>query len=90
MSVTSVRLQPEIEAGLEAMAEQTQRSKGWLINQALKEFIARQEVEQTRWRQTLQAIESVAKRQMVAGQDVHAWMESWGTEDELVPPRAGQ
>lgn len=90
MSVTSVRLQPEIEAGLEAMAEQTQRSKGWLINQALKEFIARQEVEQTRWRQTLQAIESVAKGQMVAGQTVHAWMESWGTEDELVPPRAGQ
>lgn len=90
MSVTSVRLQPEIEAGLEAMAEQTQRSKGWLINQALKEFIARQEVEQTRWRQTLQAIESVAKGQAVAGQTVHAWMESWGTEDELVPPRAGQ
>lgn len=90
MPVTSVRLQPEIEAGLEAMAEQTQRSKGWLINQALKEFIARQEVEQTRWRQTLQAIESVAKGQAVAGQTVHAWMESWGTEDELVPPRAGQ
>jgi predicted transcriptional regulator len=43
MSVTTVRLQPEVESGLEAMADKLSRSKSWLINQALREYLERQE-----------------------------------------------
>ena len=45
MSVTTVRLQPEVESGLEAMAGKLHRSKNWLVNQAIREFVARQEQE---------------------------------------------
>lgn len=86
MSVTTVRLQPEIEQGLQAMASSTQRSKSWLINQAIKEFIERQSLEQNRWQQTLQAMESVAQGRVVSGKDVHSWLQSWGTDKELSPP----
>ena len=55
MSVTSIRLQPEVESGLEAMSGKLHRSKNWLINQAIREFVARQELEQTRWTETLAA-----------------------------------
>ena len=90
MSVTTVRLQPEVETGLDAMAEKLHRSKSWLINQALKEFIGRQELEQTRWKETLQAMESVAQGKVVSGEAVHTWLQSWGGPDELQPPKAGQ
>lgn len=88
MSVTTVRLQSDVESGLEAMADKLHRSKNWLINQAIREFVARQELDQSRWAETLQAMESVTQGKVVSGQAVHAWLESWGTSDELPPPQA--
>lgn len=86
MSVTTVRLQPEIEQGLEAIAGKTQRTKSWVINQALKEYIQRQDQEQARWRETLNAMESVAQGKVVSGEAVHTWLRSWGSSQELPPP----
>jgi predicted transcriptional regulator len=90
MSVTTVRLQPEVEIGLELMAGKLHRSKNWLVNQAIREFVARQEVEQLRWSETLLAMESVAQGKVASGQAVHAWLESWGSSEELPPPKAGK
>ena len=90
MSVTSIRLQPEVESGLEAMSDKLHRSKNWLINQAIREFVDRQETEQTRWNESLAAMESVANGKVVSGQAVHAWLESWGTPNEQSPPRVGK
>ncbi len=87
MSVTTVRLQPEVENGLEAMADKLQRSKNWLVNEAIREYVARQELEQSRWQETLAAMESVVQGKVVAGQDVHAWLESWGSAKELPAPK---
>lgn len=90
MSVTTVRLGQDIEETLDALAGKLQRTKSWLINQALREFIDRQELEQLRWQETLAAMESVAKGQVVTGEAVHAWLRSWGATKELAPPRVGQ
>jgi predicted transcriptional regulator len=90
MSVTTVRLQPELEQSLLAMSNSMNRSKSFLINQALKEFVDRQSLEQERWQQTLAAMESVAKGQVVAAEDVHAWLESWGSDKELPAPEVGK
>ena len=90
MSVTTVRLQPEVESGLEAMADKLHRTKSWLINQALREFLERQEQEQVRWQETLKAMDSVAQGRVVSGEAVHAWLSSWGSANELPPPKAGQ
>ncbi len=90
MSITTVRLRPEIEASLAVMANRQHRTKSWLINQALKEFIQRQELEEIRWQETLQAMESVARGEAVWGEAVHAWLSSWGTPNEVPPPKPGQ
>jgi predicted transcriptional regulator len=90
MSVTTVRLQPEIEENLNLMAGKLQRSKSWLINQALSEYIERQSLEQSRWQETLNAMESVAQGKVVSAAVTHAWLQSWGSTDELQPPKADQ
>ncbi len=90
MSVTTVRLQPEVEASLESMAGKLHRTRSWLINQALREYIQRQEQEHIRWQETLKAMESVAQGKVVSSEAVHTWLRSWGSPDELPPPKTGR
>jgi len=90
MSVTTVRLQPNIEENLNTVASKLQRSKSWIINQALGEFLERQNQEQSRWQETLQAMESVAQGRVVSGEAVHAWLENWGSANEVMPPKVGE
>ena len=87
MSVTSVRLQPKIEQSLDAIAAKLHRSKSWLINQALEEFIQKQEIEQQRWQETLQALDAVGEGRVISGKNVHSWLKSWGSNNELPIPK---
>ncbi len=86
MGVTSVRLQPEIENPLEKLATKLDRSKNYLINQAIKEFIARRALDEARWDETLEALDSVKSNKLLEEQSVNEWLESWGSDNELSPP----
>ena len=87
MRVTTVRLQADTEQHLEALAHKLQRSKGWVINQALNEYIEKQQQEQDRWKQTLEAMESATQGKVVASDEVHEWLNGWGTEKEQDAPK---
>ena len=87
MGVTSIRLQPEIEDPLEKLATRLDRSKNYLINQAIKEFLARKSLDESRWRDTLVALDSVKSNNLIEEKSVGEWLESWGTENELKPPK---
>ncbi|MDN7125609.1 CopG family ribbon-helix-helix protein [Pseudidiomarina terrestris] len=82
MGVTTVRLQDDIEQEVQAIADKLHRSKGWVIKQALSEFIEKRKLEQQRWNETLQAMEFAAQGNVVPGDTVHDWLASWGTEGE--------
>ncbi|MGB5761631.1 MAG: ribbon-helix-helix protein, CopG family [Sedimenticolaceae bacterium] len=86
MGVTSIRLQPDIETPLEELAAKLDRSKNYIINQAIKEFIERQSVEDSRWSDTLEALSSIKNGSSIPEADVNAWLESWGSDEELSPP----
>ena len=90
MSVTTVRLQAEVERELEAIASRLHRSKGWVINRALSEYIDKQQREQDRWQQTLDAMESAAQGRVVDAIEVHNWLRSWGKEEESGSPGSGK
>ena len=86
MGVTSVRLSTDVEAPLEQLAHKLDRSKNYLINQAIKEFVARQSMEDARWADTVTALESVKAGKLIDEKDVTQWLESWGSGDEKSPP----
>ena len=65
MSVTSVRLNSDIETPLENLAKRLDRSKNYLINQAIKEFVARQAMEDSRWEDTLKALDSIKEGKVI-------------------------
>lgn len=88
MSVTSVRLQPDVERELEKAADRQRRSKSWLINQALREYMQRQMDEEERWRQTVVALDDVASGRVLPAETVHAWLKGWGTPAGTRMPKA--
>lgn len=87
MSITSIRLADDIDKPLESLASKLDKSKGYLINQAVKEFLARQSLEESRWLDTLEALESIKSDKSIAEVDVNAWLNSWGTGERKEPPR---
>ncbi len=87
MSVTSVRIKSEIEKPLELLATKLDRSKNYLINQAITEFLKRQETQDIEWIETLEALESVRSGKGVDEKLVNSWLSSWGTPKEKSAPK---
>lgn len=86
MGVTSIRLNKENEEPLENLAHKLERSKNYLINQAIKEYIARQAMDDARWEDTLKALASIKAGRTIDESEVVSWLKSWGTKSELSAP----
>ncbi|MCU7886264.1 MAG: ribbon-helix-helix protein, CopG family [Candidatus Thiodiazotropha sp. (ex Lucinoma annulata)] len=87
MSITSIRLTEDIDKPLESLAKKLDRSKNYLINQAIKEFLVKQSLEDSRWQDTLVALESIKAGNTLDEADVNAWLNSWGTGARTPPPK---
>jgi len=86
MGVTSIRLNTDVEAPLEQLAQKLDRSKNYLVNQAIREFVRRQAMEEARWADTLEALSSVKEGNLVDEKVASAWMQSWGDGKPKTPP----
>ena len=88
--VTSVRIADDLADRLEAIAKEKDRPKGWVLNQALREYLNRQMLERQRWLDTEVALADLESGAIVEANEVHAWMDSWGSKNELPKPRPRQ
>jgi predicted transcriptional regulator len=87
MGITSVRLSPEVEEKLAAVAERARRTKSWIINEAVRDYLGRLGEDERRWQETLEALASVRAGRVVEGDDVMEWIASWGKKAEKKPPK---
>lgn len=87
MSITSVRLSDDVDKPLDFLAKKLDRSKNYLINQAIKEFLAKQSLEDSRWQDTLEALESIKAGKALDEADVNFWLNSWGTGKRTLQPK---
>jgi RHH-type transcriptional regulator, rel operon repressor / antitoxin RelB len=77
----TVCLDTGLKAKLEALAERTQRSKSWLVSEAITAYI-----EQESWQ--IQQIEEAIQQadhpdgEWIAHGDVSAWLNTWGIEPD--------
>ena len=68
---------------VDQLAEQLERSHGWIVEQALSAWVEQQE---ERRRLTLAALADVDAGYVVDHQAVRAWADSLGTARPLPPP----
>lgn len=69
---------------VDALAARMERSRGWIVKQALAEYVA---LEERRYRLTLEGLASVDAGEGVPQEDVEAWIDSLGTDQPLPIPR---
>jgi predicted transcriptional regulator len=71
---------------LDATATRLRRSKGWIINDAVREYLQREALRQHRNAETREALVELESGQLVEGDEVLAWVDSWGSDNEGEPP----
>lgn len=69
---------------VDEMAVRLERSRGWIVKQALADWIEREE---ERHQLTLEALADLDAGHVINHQAVQAWAESLGTKKPLPPPR---
>ncbi|ECL8479824.1 ribbon-helix-helix protein, CopG family [Salmonella enterica subsp. enterica] len=69
---------------VDQMAARLERSRGWIIKQALSAWLVQEE---ERNRLTLEALDDVISGQVIDHQAVQAWVDSLDTDHPLPVPR---
>ena len=70
---------------VEAMAARLERSRGWVMKQALAAWV---DQEEERHRMTLEALDDVKAGRVIDHQAVQAWADSLSTDTQMPPPLA--
>lgn len=86
-SATSIKLDDEMKARVQHLAQARQRTSHWIMREAIAQYVEREEKREALRQETLQAWEEFqATGQHATADDVDRWLASWGTDDELPAP----
>ncbi|NQZ07588.1 MAG: CopG family transcriptional regulator [Algicola sp.] len=87
MSITmTLRLDDETNERLADLAGTTDRSKAYLATQALKLFLDSNEWQVQEITKAVKAADEATADQFVDNDKVMAWMDTWGSDNESLPP----
>ena len=81
----SVRVDSAEKKRLEALAKSTGRSRSFLAADAIKEYL---DVNEWQVAGIKAAMASIDANGGVAHEKVRSWIDSWGTADEIAPPKS--
>ncbi|ODR85638.1 CopG family ribbon-helix-helix protein [Shewanella xiamenensis] len=83
----SVKLDADIKARVEHLAEARKRSSHWMMREAIREYVEREEKREALQQEALRAWEEHQTSGLhVTGDEVVNWLESWGSENEKAAP----
>lgn len=82
--VVTTHLPLEMADRLDDYAARLERSRGWIVKQAVRDWI---EWEEEKNRLTREAQADVRAGNFIEHEDIVAWAQSLGTDDPLPPPQ---
>ncbi len=83
----AVKLDAGLLERLRALGEAKRRSPHWLMVEAIRLYVEREEeVERARAETRGRLARYDATGEYIAGEDVEAWLETWGRASEQKPP----
>jgi len=82
--VLTAHVPTELADRLDEYATKMDRSRGWIVKQALADWVWREE---ERHRLTLEGLADIDAGRVVADEAVEAWIESLDTDNPLPRPR---
>ncbi len=89
LNPVSCRLESDVHARLQALAQQKQRSVSWLMKEAINDYLHAEE-EKAQMIQECQEAWSqyeASGRKHITAREAIEWMKTWGTDNELPAPK---
>ena len=80
----SFRVSEEAVAQLDRLAKATDRPRSWLLERALEDYL---DVQRWQVAEIEKGMQELREGKGVPHEEVVAWLESWGTDEEREPPR---
>ena len=85
--VVSVKLDADIRTRIDSLAESRHRTAHWMMREAIKQYVDREEKREMFRQETIKAWEEYQATGLHAtAAEVDIWLASWGTENELTAP----
>lgn len=84
---TSLKLDDATKARVKLLAAARDRSPHWIMREAIREYVEREEKREAFARSAVEAWTSYRETGLhVTGEEAAGWLESWGTAGEGPPP----
>jgi predicted transcriptional regulator len=81
----SIRMDEELKAKLDHEAAAEDRSSSYMAHKAIEQFLDARAYKREVVLAAYNA--SLTEKAFVSGEAVDAWVDSWGTDNELAPPK---
>ena len=86
-ATTALRLEPTLKHRAEALAAAEQRTFSAVVRDALQMYLGQREAEQAEIREAMASWNEYQQSgQHVTGDEMSAWLRTWGTDHESEPP----
>ncbi len=82
MPTLTAHVTDELIKEIDSVSERLDRSRAWVVKEAVREYLQRSAEAQKRWDETLEAIEAADRGEVVSADEVLEWVDTWGTPDE--------
>jgi len=83
----SVKLDGAMRDRIRSLADAQRRTTHWVMREAIAQYVEREEKREAFRQTTVAAWQEYQDTGLhVTGEEMDAWLESWGTDDELPAP----
>ena len=84
---TSIKIDDDLKSRVQHLADLRQRSAHWIMREAIAAYVSREEARESFKQEALDSWASYQETgQHVTGNEVRAWLNTWGSEAETDAP----
>jgi predicted transcriptional regulator len=83
----SVKIDDKLKARVQTLAEHKQRSAHWIMHEAIQQYVDREEAREAFDAHAMASWKEYQETGLhITGEELFAWMDTWGTDEETGPP----
>ncbi len=84
---TSIKIDDDLKARVQHLAGLRRRSAHWIMREAIEQYVKREEARENFKQEALASWAAYQETGLhLTGQEVRAWLNTWGTDDDKAVP----
>ncbi|PIO98716.1 Transcriptional regulator, CopG family [uncultured Pleomorphomonas sp.] len=84
---TSLKIGDGLKSRVQQLADRRRRSAHWIMLEAIEQYVQREEARESFRQEALASWEAYRETgRHLTGEEVRAWLNTWGTDDEKTVP----